>query len=232
MASVTVRGAASRDVAPDRLHLQLALDAEAARPEAAMDDLARRSATLDRVLDDAGDAVLLRRPSSVWVSPRYDYDGRRHVLRAYAATRAVVVELRPGEGLGPLIRQVVDEAGATVGALRWRVDDDSPAHVQVRAAAAADGRGRAEAYASELGMRLGVLDWIAEPGLGPSRRREDAPGPGFEATEARALAASASGEPDGRIVLDLRAEPVVISASVEVSYTLLPEGPGEGRHDL
>lgn len=219
MAGVTVRGAARRDVEPDRVLLSLTVSAEAERPADALAELTRRSQALDRVLDSAGAAVLRRRPSSVSVGPSYD---RRGQPRGQRAGRTVEVELRAAAAHGELLAQAVAEPRAQVSRTLWTVDDDNPAHAELRAAAVADARARAEGYARAAGLQLGPLDWMAEPGLGARDRDTPEPQAGV-----RTLAA-AGGQPleDAPAVLELLPEPVALTAAVEVRYTLLP-----GRED-
>lgn len=223
---MTVRGEAAREVEPDRLTVSFLLQTRADSPDAAFAELAGRSGALDRVLDAAGAAVIVRRPSSVAVAQ--DYDRRSGQPRGYAATRTVTVEVRVDRAPGDLLRQAVDAAGASVQHTRWLVDDDNAAWAGVRAAAAEDARTRADVYARAVGMQLGVLDWVAEPGLGPRRGVLPAGGefPHAAGEEVRAMTAAGPGGGEGeRLVLDLRPEPVTIRAAVETSYTLTPTPP-------
>lgn len=217
MAGVTVRGTARRDVEPDRVRLTLSLSAEAERADDALAELTRRSRVLDRVLEEAAGDVLRRRPSSVWVGPSYD---RRGQQRGQQATASVDVEVRAGGAPGELVARAVAEPRARVSSMQWAVDDDNPAHAEVRAAAVVDARARAEVYARAAGMRLGVLDWVAEPGLG-ARNRDPAEAEHRVAAVAHRAAGPESAE-DGRSVLDLSPEPVPLTAAVEARYTLLP----------
>lgn len=215
MAGVTVRGTARREVQPDRVRLALSLTAEAERSDQALAELTRRSEMLDRVLDGAGDAVLGRRPSGVHVGPSHD---RRGQERGQRAVRSVEVEVRASAAPGELLAAAVAGPQAAVSGARWTVDDDNPAHAELRAAAVIDARARAEVYAKAAGMRLGGLDWLAEPGLGAAARDRDAVEP---ERGARMMAAAESAD-DGQAVLDLRPEPVPVTASVEARYLLLP----------
>jgi len=228
MAVITVRGWATRDSAPDRARLDLDLEAIAARAADALDDLARRSAVLDTALDAAGADVLARRPSAVTLAPRYDYQQNRQVLRGQAAVRRLVVELRPGGALGALLRRAVAEADARVQRLVWEVDADAAVHAEVRAAAARDARARAQAYAGALQLRLGDVEWLAEPGLSGA---PPADGGGFPPQAGARMELLAAGAPpdsggESQVVLDLAPEPVRISAAVEARFTLLPAGRG------
>jgi uncharacterized protein YggE len=224
VASVTVRGEARRDVEPDRCAVTLGLRARGVSADDAFGQLAERSAALDRVLDAAGDAVLQRRPSSV--SVHEDHDHRAGQPRGHVATRTVAVELRVDGAPGDLLRRAVEDAAAGVQRTAWLVDDGNAAWTEVRAEAARDARARAEVYARAVGMQLGPLDWVAEPGLG-RRNGRTAGDPGSGALGGVRTLAAAPGLGEGeRLVLDLRPEPVAVTAAVEAAYTLVP-GPPE-----
>jgi uncharacterized protein len=207
VATVTVRGRAAADVPPDRVRLGFVLQAEAVAGSEALAMLAERSAAADEALDGAGDLVLLRRPAAVTMSPVWS-DSRQ--ITGQAARRAVLVEARTEGPLGELLAAIVAVPGSTVESTEWLVNPGNPAHARLRAAAVADARERAADYAQAADLRLGALEWIAEPEVRPGE-----PGP--------QLAGFAFGGIGGGAgpVLELRPEPVPVGASVDVRYALL-----------
>jgi uncharacterized protein len=218
MATVTVEGTAFRDVEPDRVRVTLGLEISAAEVGPAVDELARRSAVLDAVLDDLHEDVLARRPSSLRVVPRYHYGDREPKLVGQTAQRTVVVELRSGGQVGSLLARVATELGVRVLAVDWLVDPDNAAHHQLRALAVADARARAAVYAEAAGQTLGALSWLAEPGLEPAP--PDRPlSQRFEAALARADGAGPG--QDSPLVLDLRPDPVRLGVAVHAEYALI-----------
>jgi uncharacterized protein YggE len=219
VAGVTVRGGAEREVEPDRVRLTLSVEAEAARSDQALADLADRAAAVDRGLDET-DGVLLRRPSTVRVGPLF---GPRGEPRGQVARRSTAVELAATAPLGGLLDRTVEVEGVHVGGLEWLVDPGNPAHAELRAEAVADARARAEVYAQAAGMRLGALEWLAEPGLRPGRP-EDAE---RVLPMARLATMAAESADDGERLLDLKPEPVTVTAAIEASYALLPGAPGQ-----
>jgi len=218
MATVTVRGWATRDVEPDRVRVTLGLESVDREVRPAVEDLGRRSAILDAVLDDLGADVLARRPSSLRVAPRHRYgpDGPR--LVGQAAQRTLVVELSTSGSIGSVLARVATELGVRVLGTDWLVDPANGAHAELRAAAVADARQRAGDYAGAAGLRLGPVATLAEPGV--HDRAHPVAG---DAGEVRALAAEHGGGDDQPLVLDLRPEAVRLTAAVTASYALLEE---------
>lgn len=213
MATVTVHGEAAADVPPDRVRLQVGVQAEAATAADALAGLTVRAAELDRLLTAAGELVRLRRPSTVTVQPMWSPSGE---VSGQAARQTTVVEAVPGDELGGLLGRLVAVPGATLEGTGWVVDPDNPAHGRLRAAAVADARARAADYADAAGLRLGTVEWIAEPGA--DRPPEPHWGRGKRSGTMAAEAA-------GGAALVLLPEPVVLVAAVDVRYALLP---GEG----
>ena len=214
MTTVTVRGVAELDVEPDRVRLVVTLQAEAVQAADAVAQLAARSTEADRALDAAGDGLLLRRPSSVSLQPAWSPGGE---VSGQAALRTIAVEARAGGPLGDLVSRLAAIPGTTLGGTEWRVDSTNPVHARLRAAAVTDAQARAADYARAAGLRLGALDWIAEPGV-------ERPGD----REVVALASSSPAAMGMRAeapVLELRPEPVAVSATVDVRWTLLPGPP-------
>ena len=217
VATVTVRGQAYGDVEPDRVRLQIGVQAEAATAAEAFALLGPRSAAVDRALGEAGDLVLLRRAGAVRVHQLWSPSG---TAAGYAARRSVGVEARTGGRLGELLSALVAVPGTAVDGTEWVVDPGNPAHSRLRSAAVGDARTRATDYAAAAGLRLGALESITEPGLaGP-------PGVFAEAVPMAARMAEDGGGGGGP-VLELRPEPVPVSASVDIRYALLA-GPAAG----
>lgn len=213
MATVTVRGTAEAEVEPDRVRIVVAVTAEAADGPAALAGLVERSAAAGAALDATGDLLLGRRPAAVSLQPRWSPTGE---VSGQTARRTVVVEARAGGPLGELLARLVDVPGTTVADTAWLVDPGNPAHARLRAAAVADARDRAAVYAEAAGLRLGALEWIAEPGL---TRPGDPPRSGWLPQSAEAMARDAGG--GGGPVLELRPEPVTVGVEVDVRWALL-----------
>ena len=89
----------------------------------------------------------------------------RQVTRA-GGPCTTLVELVGLDALGPLMAGLV-EAGAAVTGPEWTLAPTNPAHAEARRAAAEDARLRATAYAEALGLELGPVAWVSEPGLRP-----------------------------------------------------------------
>ena len=56
------------------------------------------------------------------------------------------------------------EASAAITGPEWTLAPTNPAHAEARRAAAEDARLRATAYAEALGLELGPVAWVSEPG--------------------------------------------------------------------
>jgi len=214
MATVTVMGAAWREVEPDRVRVTLGLECVNAEVRPAVDDLAHRSAILDAVLDDLGDDVLARRPSSLQVAPRHRYGPDGPVPVGQSASRTVVVDLGTGGSIGSVLARVATELGVRVLGTDWLVDPANPAHAELRAAAVTDARARAVTYAEAAGCTLGAIQELAEP-------PPDGGGRSLAGRFATAMAAREGGE-EQTLVLELRPEAVRLTTTVHATYALLP----------
>lgn len=213
MATVTVRGRAEVDTEPDRVRLVFAVRAEAVAGAEALAMVAERSAAADEALDGFHELLLLRRPAAVTLTPVWsDSAGPMggQTITGQAARRVVVLEARAVGPLGELLAAIVAVPGSTVESTQWLADPGNPVHARLRAAAVGNARERAADYAQAADLRLGALEWIAEPEVRPAD-----PGFGFRAAKMSARS------DDGGPVLELRPEPVPVEVSVDVRYALL-----------
>lgn len=142
-------------------------------------------------------------PTVRWVEGEEQRTGWR-------AVRSTSLDVHALDALSSLLAALV-AAGATVHGPVWRLRPDHPLLAQVRAAAAQDARARAAAYADALGVGLGRLEWVAEPGL----RGNGGPGLGMPLT-ATSKRRSLSAEADGG--MDVGAAELVVGAAVDVGY--------------
>lgn len=176
---------------------------------------------------DAVDAALAaRRPDlvtglvhlSVRTGQEWDHSPKGRRLLGWTATRTSEVECRPdGEGLTALLGELAGMKAVRLDGPRWVLAHDAEGLDEVRSRAAADARARAGAYAAGLGMAVGPVQRIAEPGV----RGITSP----EATAGMAMTRSAvrgpgGGEEEAGFVR-VTVEPVRTEVTVEVTFALL-----------
>lgn len=223
MGVLRVRGRAEAWLQPGRAELDVKVSAsDPQHQQAALDNLAELCAVVDEVIDQrrAGPLAPVRRVvvSSITTTEDVEYEAGGHRRRAgFSATRTSVLDCRAdADGLTGLVGALARD-GVQVHGPRWHVDADDPAWVDVRTAAVADARGRAEAYATAVDGHVGAVRLIAEPGL----RGRDADAAGWPQTAAVRLASADGHEGDVRIVR-IAVEPIQVTVAVEVAFDLRP----------
>jgi uncharacterized protein YggE len=120
----------------------------------------------------------------------------------------VVVRVGEASVVSELIAGAVD-LGAQVNGPSWTIALDNPARIAACREAALDARRRAEAYANALGVRVGALVAVRDPGTGP----QPPPPPG----QLRMAAMDAGTE-----ALPVEAGEQVVTAVVDVEFQLEP----------
>ncbi len=162
MATITVRGSASRPVQPDRVVVSLGLTQLAKDAPSALDAVAQRSEKLAELL------AALDVPRDQWVTEgvnvaeEFEWRKESQVSVGYRATSGVAATLQNLDAIGPLLRDAVGSCQASVRNLTWLVDADNPARRELLADAARAARDRAEAYADALGLRLGHVELVSD----------------------------------------------------------------------
>jgi uncharacterized protein YggE len=207
--SVAATGFGSARAVPDAAMLSLVVWAELDTPESALDEVARRADVLVRVLDAAGVDASARSTSGVSLGEQWDYRKDERVFRGYRAQTDVAVRIEELPVLGRVISESAREAQATPSGPVWLVDPDNPARVQACRLAAEDARRKAETYAAALGLELGSVVSVWEPGTRPGR-----PEPSFESLGAQSRLASA-------VDMPVESGAVDVSATVNVVFELV-----------
>ena len=212
-ALVTVRGRAVAPAQPDRARLGLEIAALRPRPQEALGDVARRSDEAVAILGD------LNIPREAWSTTgvsvheerEYDSDSRRYFHRGYSATNQLSMRIEEQDLLGRLIKEMTERAGARISGPSWEIALDNPARQEAYRQAAIDARRKAEAFADALGVRLGAILEVSEPGLSrnwDSSVRSDR----FLAVES----AASMSEPE----MEVHAGDLEVRAAVEATFLL------------
>ena len=214
--TVTVRGEALVPGEPDEAHVFLEIKAIEKTPQRAMADASERSARLQAIFADLDVPESARSTSGISLSEETEWDGksgrRKHL--GYRASNRITVRLEDVETVARLVGEATDKCEAIVRGPSWQIALANPARTEAFRAAAEDARRKAEAYASALGVTLGDVLSVIEPGLAvrTHQRHEIVPAP------AAAPAPQASRAPAPEIHVEAGA--LDIPAAVEVTFAL------------
>jgi uncharacterized protein YggE len=208
---ILVEGTGEVRVMPDRATVHVVVDGEGSSREEAYAAAARSAAAVDAVLKAEADAFERVATAALIVQPRTRWQDGQSVRTGWIAARTSVLEIRALDRLGDLLAQVAS-SGGNISGLTWGLDPANAAPGEARSRAGADARLRAEQYAAALGVNVGAVAWVAEPGL---RAVDHLPSPPARFASARMEAAM---PPDS---IDVSPEELTITASVEVGFTLV-----------
>ena len=212
--TVGVRGHALVPGEPDQLEVALTVFAVEDSAASALTAAARLSGELVAVLSELAVPDGARSTSGITVREEFERIEGRWARRGYRASNQVVVRLHEPDRIGRLMTEAVARARARVDGPRWRFKSENPARAEACRQAAADARRKAEAYAGALGLRLGDVLKVVEPGTDQD----------FEAGLAPAPLRDAPGPTD----MQMRAGHLDVEAAVEVTFALEPGPASDG----
>jgi uncharacterized protein YggE len=212
MATVTVRGIGNARTSPDEASVSLVIEAIEQTAAAALAKVAERTQAALELCDSLGIEAAARVTTGASVAEHREHDREgRWQHRGFRAWNQVLVRVDEASVVGELIAGAVDR-GVQVDGPSWTIALDNPARAAACREAALDARRRAEAYANALGVRVGALAGVRDPGTGAPPPPH--PGP----LSFAALDASGAG------ALPVEAGEQVVTAVVEVEFQLEPEG--------
>ena len=211
---IVVRGTGEARALPDQASLRVEVTVDHKTQEEAHDARTKLATAVDDVLDRHVDAIAGTTIASLVVQPRTRWHRGEDIRSGWRASRTSFVDVVMLDALGQIMAGLVD-AGAAVQGPQWSMAPTNPAHDQARAAAAEDAHRRAQSYAAALGLSVGPVAWVAEPGL---RRPPQPPVP--VDVEVAPMAAAAV------VATDAEPEPVTpaeltVRVDVEVGFTIL-----------
>ena len=162
-ATITVRGTALARAEPDEAELLITLSALAPDPGASLGDVSGRAHALAELLDELDVARSERSSTGITIYEEVEHiSGRRRDL-GHRAVATLTVRLTDADRIGTLVTRASTELAAHISGPHWQIAPENPVRLEVARAAAANGRRKAEAYASGVGARLGSLLNLAEP---------------------------------------------------------------------
>lgn len=224
MPEILVRGHAEALLPPTDALLTVTVQARAPGSQAdAVTRCAERCEAVDALVDVRRGALVRRAvTSSIRTGPEWDQSakgGRR--LMGYVATRSTELDCAPdGEDLTALLQAVGGMADVQVAGPRWRVAPDAPGWDEVRASAATDARRRAEAYAAGLGLAVGPVAWLAEPGLRLAGTGGGGDMPMAFAAAAPRMRSGGAVVEEEQAVVRIQPEPMTVQIDVEAAFDL------------
>jgi len=219
---IVVRGTGEARALPDQASLRGAVTADHKTQQEAHDARTKLAAGVDEVLSQHADAIARTTIASLLIQPRTRWHRGEDIRTGWRASRTSFVDVVGLDALGEIMSGLVD-AGAAVQGPQWSIAPANPAYDQARVAAAEDARQRARSYATALGLSVGPVAWVSEPGL----RRDPAPPVPLQAAVApMAAAAPVAGEPEPEQVTPGE---MTVQVDVEVGFTILD---ASAKHDV
>jgi uncharacterized protein YggE len=164
-ATITVAGTAVVPAQPDEVAIGIALSHLAPTPDAAISEVAARSQKLEALFSEMSIGRDRWTTSGVSVNEEREWDGQRQVHRGYRAGTRVQLRVADAQLVGTVMHESVRRCQAAIDGPTWLIAPDNPAHDEARRRAAISARAKAETYATALGIQLGSILNVTEPGL-------------------------------------------------------------------
>lgn len=165
---ITVKGSARTLVPAELATLAVTINGEGRTSEVACDAVAKVAHTVDDILAVREASLGTVSVDHVNVSPKREWRDDRWVDRGWQASRTTRVDVVDLAEVSELVG-ALGSLGVQIDGPSWSVRDDHAAYDQVRTDAARDARRRAEAYAAGLGLAVGAVRSLEEPGTNDGR---------------------------------------------------------------
>ncbi|MEM9616226.1 MAG: SIMPL domain-containing protein [Actinomycetota bacterium] len=218
--ALSVGASAVVEAAPDEARLTVNLTADGRSSNGALEAIRKRLDAMDDICEHF-EVPATDRASTVSVTEQRERDGGRWLSKGYRATATLRLVIRSTDTVGPLVNAAVEEAGPAINGPHWRVSPKHPAWIEACAEAGRQAGAKAAAYAEALGVELGAVVSVAEPGVDVTavRRSSRSMAPPSPATMA-AYAAGAESVAD-EPVIDLHPGTQEVHATVNVTFRVV-----------
>ena len=158
---VTVRGEAQMEGPPDLATLSCTLHASGDSAEATRERLATGSQAIVELLGEFASALERHSSSGLHVSPEFNRRTPTKIT-GYRGTFSTTIEVADFEALSPLIMGLSRLPDSQLDGPWWSLRRDNPMFREVRLAAIADARRRADDYAAAFGATVAELVEVSD----------------------------------------------------------------------
>jgi uncharacterized protein YggE len=207
---IVVRGYAVVPGRPDEAEMGLTVSSLDDSADAALSDAASKSRRLEAVLDELDVPRSARITTGLTVRQEREYERERWRNKGFRASNEIKVRLDDPALAGRVMSEATRRADARVEGPHWRIRLENPAQAEACKQAATEARRKAAAYAEALGLRVGKVIRISEPGVSIGRHGEP-----------QVFAVASSSGPADEMVLE--AGDLDVTAAVEVTFRLEPK---------
>lgn len=168
---VTVRGEAQLEGPPDLATLTLTLHASGGSAEQTRSQLAEGSTAVSQLLQRFKAAIERSSTSALHVSPVFNRRTPAKIT-GYQGTFSTQIVVADLESLSPLVLALTELHNSQIDGPWWSLRPDNPMFRDVRLAAIANARRRAEDYAAAFGTTVGDLVEVSDLDAGFAGVRE------------------------------------------------------------
>ncbi len=155
MRFISTTAEAREEAAPDIVVISIAVETTAETVKAATDENAAR---MEKALAELKKAIGKSdeiKTSAFSVRPVHEYDGRRNILKGYAAFNGITVRTRSVNSAGRLIDIALKSGANNISDLRFELSDYTKVCAIAIEKAAVKARALSEAAARAFGVKLG-----------------------------------------------------------------------------
>lgn len=171
--TIEVEGVANLLAEPEVARVRFIVASVKDTRAAALAETKRRAVALDKVFAASAVPTDDRHDGPYLIHEEHEYEEGTRYLVGYRASRHTELVIDEWSALAELLSAAVDRADASVAGPWFELLPGSDAYDEARREAAREARRRAATYCSGLGIELGAVVEVREPGLGGERRGFD-----------------------------------------------------------
>lgn len=163
VATISVSADARVSALPDVAHASFGITVERqSSAKAAIDGVRKNMTSIIAAVKNAGVEEKDISTENFWLSPSYDYQDGRQILRGYSAGQSLRVKVRNLENVGPVLTAATDAGANQAGDVMFSFDNTDALQAKARAMAIAEAKQKAQQLAATLGVSLGKLQGFSE----------------------------------------------------------------------
>lgn len=163
--TISVTGEGKSAAMPDIAQLSFGVQIQRQpTAKAAMDQLGQRMQAILDAVKASGIEEKDITTESLSLSPAYDWNEGRQIMRGFDASQSLRVKVRDLDTVSEVLAAATNAGANQAGGVNFTVDDPEKSRAEARQKAIAQAQAKAQTLASQLGMTLGKLQNFNEGG--------------------------------------------------------------------
>jgi len=165
---INISGEGKVTAVADIAKVQIGLTTDSATVAKAQEENTKKMNEIIKAVKAAGVADKDVKTAYYYINPKYDWTKGSGVIVGFTVSQAIDIKIRNTEKISDILKVAADKGANNIGSLTFEIDEPEKLKVEARIKAIDNAKEKADALATQLGVKLGRVISFSESGGSPN----------------------------------------------------------------